>query len=279
MFRTAFSKKGLIGLGVATTAALTGASVTHSSGQERAYAAVQPWNHKGWLELYDSASLRRGYEVYRQVCSTCHSMEFVTFGDLVGFTHTKEQAKALAASFEIQDGFDATGEPFFRPGKLYDTMPSPYPNIETARFANNGAVPPDLSLIVKARGKGEDTSAGVSHDYVYALLTGFGAEPPEGVNVGPGQHYNPWFAGGVISMAAPLVHEGIQYEDNVIATESQMAKDVSAFLCFTSSPDHDQRKRTGVGAVGLFAIGALAQGWRKRWRWAGQKSMRMTYIN
>lgn len=206
-------------------------------------------------------------------------MNFVRFRELVGFTHTKEQAKALAESYEIQDGFDDTGEPAFRKGKLSDAMPAPYPNVETARYANNGAEPPDLSLIVKARGESEDSNAGVSHDYIFALLTGFGHEPPFGVTVSKGQYYNPWFPGGAIAMAPPLVHEGVEFEDGVYASEAQQAKDVTAFLCFASEPFHDERKRAGFAAINAFIIAAIAAGWRKRWRWNSVKNSRTTYIN
>lgn len=271
------STRGLVGLGLAASAAYGG--IAYSSGLEMAHPAVQNWNHKGPLESYDAASLRRGYEVYRQVCSTCHSLHFVHFRDLIGFSHTKEQAKALAESYEYQDGFDDTGEPFFRKGKIADTLPNPYPNVETARYANGGAVPPDLSLIVKMRGECEDSNAGVSHDYIFALLTGYGIEPPHGVHMNPGQHYNPWFPGGVIAMPSPLAHEALDYEDGTIATQSQMAKDVTQFLCFAAEPYHDERKRMGLGTVGMFTIAALAQGWRKRWRWQPLKSSRISYIN
>lgn len=270
-------RKGAIGVGLASTALF--GSVTYSSGAENGHPAVQNWNHKGLTETYDHASLRRGYEVYRQVCSTCHSMNYMFFRSLVGFTHTKEQAKALAASYEVQDGFTDEGEPAFRPGRLADTLPAPYPNVETARYANGGAEPPDLSLIIKARGEGEDSSAGVSQDYIFALLTGFGYDTPVGIKVGEGQYYNPWFPGNVISMGPPLAHEALDYEDGTIATESQMAKDVSAFLCFASEPYHDQRKRVGLASLGLFAIGAAAAGWRKRFRWGPLKSQRLSYIN
>lgn len=272
------SRRAVLGLGLASTA-LAGASVALSNGIESAHPSAQNWNHNSTLETYDAPSLRRGYEVYRQVCSTCHSMNYMYFRSLVGFTHTKAQAKALAESYEVQDGYGDDGEPFFRKGRLSDQLPNPYPNVETARYANGGAEPPDLSLIIKARGEGEDSTAGVSHDYVFALLTGFGQEPPPGIKVMPGQYYNPWFGGNVISMSPPLVHEALDYEDGTIATEAQMAKDVSAFLCFASEPYHDERKRIGLASVGLFAIGAAAQGWRKRFRWGPLKNSRISYIN
>jgi len=271
-------RRALVGLGLAASA-LYGADVAMTSGISCAHPATQNWNHKGMLEGYDAASLRRGYEVYRQVCSTCHSMNYMFFRNLVGVTHTKDQATALAQSYEIQDGFDDTGEPAFRKGRLADRFPAPYPNAETARYANGGAEPPDLSLIIKSRGQGEDTNSGVSHDYVFALLTGFGHEAPPGVNPGPGQYYNPWFAGNVIAMGPPLIHEMLEYEDGIPSTEAQMAKDVSTFLCFASEPYHDERKKLGVGFMGMFFLGAFAAGWRKRWRWGPIKNQRTTYLN
>lgn len=279
MYRLASASLRSRGLGVAlATSALFGASVTHSSGHEEAHAASQPWNHQNMRDAYDAASLRRGYEVYRQVCSTCHSLKLVHFRDLVGFTHTKDQAKALAESYEVVDGFDDCGEPATRKGKLNDILPNPYPNVETARFANAGAMPPDLSTMVIMRGECEDSSAGVSQDYIFSLLTGFGHAPPFGVSVEPGQHYNPWFGGGIIAMAAPLIHESLDYEDGTIATESQMAKDVTTFLCFASSPYHDERKYSGWAALGAFTVGALCQGWKKRWRWGAVKNTKISYV-
>jgi len=278
MYSASLKRASALALGLSATA-VVGSNMTFSNGIDAAHPATQGWTHKGHLQTFDANSLRRGYEVYRQVCSTCHSMHLLHFRDLVGFSHTKAQAKALAESYEVQDGFDDMGEPFFRKGKLADNLPEPYPNIETARFANNGALPPDLSLIIKQRGESEDSDAGVSHDYVFALLTGFNHAAPFGITENPGQYYNPWFPGGMIAMAPPIVHEGVEYEDGTPATTSQIAKDVTQFLCFASEPFHDERKRVGVGAVGMFAIGALAAGWRKRWRWNPVKSSRTWYIN
>lgn len=224
---------------------------------------------------YDHNSLRRGYEVYRQVCSTCHSIDMLAFRNLVGVTHTEEQAVALAKSFEIADGFDDTGEPYVRPGKLADSFPKPYPNVETARYANGGAIPPDLSLIVKMRGEGEDSPT-AGPNYIFSLLTGF-SQPPHGMHLLPGQNYNAYFDGGRIAMAAPLVHEGIEYEDGVIATESQQAKDVTAFLCWASSAEHDNRKQVGLLTLGGTAFAMFFLGYHKRWRWSFVRHRRITY--
>ena len=137
-----------------------------------------------------SDSIRRGYEVYKQVCAACHSMKYVAYRELVGVSHTKEEAAAEAAQIQVQDGPDENGKMFMRGGKLYDTFPSPYPNEEAAKKANNGAAPPDLSLIVLARHGNED--------YIFSLLTGF-REAPAGVKPPNGTHFNPYFPGGSLS--------------------------------------------------------------------------------
>ncbi|MBN3294567.1 CY1 protein, partial [Polypterus senegalus] len=206
-----------------------------------------PWSHSGMLSSLDHASVRRGYQVYKQVCAACHSMEYLAFRNLVGVSHTEAEAKALAEEFEIVDGPDEKGEMFTRPGKLSDYFPKPYANPEAARAANNGALPPDLSYIVNARHGGED--------YVFSLLTGY-CDAPAGVKLLDGVYYNPYFPGQAIGMAPPIYNEIIEFEDgkspNIIvakstpATMSQVAKDVCTFLRWAAEPEHDQRKRMGL---------------------------------
>lgn len=145
------------------------------------------------------SSIRRGYEVYKNVCAACHSMKYIAYRNLVGVSHTEAEAKAEAEEQQFRDGPDDQGNYFMRPGKLSDYFPSPYPNEEAARAANNGAYPPDLSYIVSARHGGED--------YIFALLTGY-VDAPAGVVLRDGQYYNPYFAGGAISMAQAL-YDGV----------------------------------------------------------------------
>jgi ubiquinol-cytochrome c reductase cytochrome c1 subunit len=147
------------------------------------------WPQDGPLSSYDSASIRRGFQVYREVCASCHSLDKIAFRNLVGVTHTEEQAKKIAESYEVEDGPNDEGENFERPAKLSDKMPGPYKNEISARNANNGALPPDLSLMVKARHGGVD--------YIFALLTGF-EEPPAGKVMLPGLYYNPYFPGDIL---------------------------------------------------------------------------------
>ncbi|KAG8548186.1 hypothetical protein GDO81_026245, partial [Engystomops pustulosus] len=168
------------------------------------HAPSYPWSHGGFLSSLDHASVRRGYEVYKQVCAACHSMDYIAFRNLVGVSHTEAEAKALAEEFEILDGPDDNGEMFTRPGKLSDHFPKPYPNPEAARASNNGALPPDLSYIANARHGGED--------YIFSLLTGY-CEPPAGVTMREGLYFNPYFLGQAIAMAPPIYDEVLEYSD------------------------------------------------------------------
>ena len=185
------------------------------------HAPHHHWNHTGYLAAYDCASIRRGFQVYRQVCATCHSVERTCWRNLVNVTHTESELKALAEEVEYVDGPNDEGEMFERPGKLTDPLPKPYANDEAGRAANGGALPPDLSLMVKARHSGLD--------YVFSLLTGY-CDAPAGKAMPAGLYYNPYFPGGAISMPPPLMDGQVEYEDGTPATVTQMAKDVSVFL-------------------------------------------------
>eukprot|EP01006_Ploeotia_vitrea_P038424 TRINITY_DN66234_c9_g2_i2.p1 TRINITY_DN66234_c9_g2~~TRINITY_DN66234_c9_g2_i2.p1 ORF type:complete len:305 (-),score=136.73 TRINITY_DN66234_c9_g2_i2:1082-1996(-) len=230
-----------------------------------------PWSHKGVTQAFDHAAIRRGYEVYRQVCSTCHAMNYMAFRNLVGVSHTEEQAKALAASVEVQDGPNDDGEMFMRPGKLSDTFIDPYGgNEQLARASNGGAYPPDLSLVTKARARGAD--------YVFSLLTGY-TEPPAGVKLGPNQYYNMYFPSGVIGMEPPLrFYEQVEYEDDTPPTVSQMAHDVAVFLAFSSEIEQDDRKKMGLKWVTALASAALLTGYYKRFKWNIYKTRRIEFV-
>jgi len=229
----------------------------------------QHWPHSGLLQTFDHASLRRGYEVYKQVCAACHSMQYIRYRELIGVTHTDEEAKAEAAEIMVEDGPDDQGNMFKRPGKIADIFPSPYPNENAARAANNGAYPPDLSYITSARHGGED--------YVFALLTGY-AEAPAGVALQEGQHYNPYFMGGAIGMAQAIYNEVLEFSDGTPASASQVAKDVSAFLKWCAEPEHDERKKTGFKAlIMLSAFLAVTVYWKKH-AWSSLKSQKILYV-
>lgn len=167
------------------------------------------------------------------------SLNRISYRNLVGVCYSEDEAKKLAAEITVVDGPNDQGEMFERPGKLSDHLPAPYKNEEQARSINNGALPPDLSLIIKSRGKRED--------YMFALLTGY-REVPAGVTVNEagGQYYNPYFPGGKIGMPKQLNDGMVEYPDGTPATASQMAKDVATFLAWASEPEHDDRKRLGL---------------------------------
>jgi len=174
----------------------------------------------------------------------------------------------MAEEVEIVDGPNDEGEMFERPGKLSDYMPGPYANEEAGRAANNGALPPDLSLIVKARHGGAD--------YIFSLLSGY-CEAPAGKAMLPGLYYNPYFAGGAIGMPAPLMDEQVEYPDGTPATVSQMAKDVAVFLAWVAEPEHDERKKGGFRWITALGLAALVAGYTKRFRWANLKARKITY--
>lgn len=227
-----------------------------------------PWNHGGWFNSLDHASVRRGYEVYKQVCAACHSLRFIAYRNLVGVSHTEDEAKAEAAEQMITDGPDEAGNMFQRPGKLSDYIPNPYPNEEAARAANNGAFPPDLSYIINARHGGED--------YLFSLLTGY-YDPPAGVVLRDGQYFNPYFIGGAISMAQALYNEVIEYSDGTPATTPQLAKDIATFLKWAAEPEYDDRKRMLVKGVAIFTILSLLSYYAKRFKWSSLKTRKIEY--
>jgi ubiquinol-cytochrome c reductase cytochrome c1 subunit len=234
------------------------------------HPTIPSWkSSNAYFRLFYTFSLRRGFQVYREVCASCHSLSRVPYRALVGTILTVDEAKALAEENEYPDEPDEQGEIPMRPGKLADYIPPPYKNDEAARFANNGALPPDLSLIVKARHGG--------CDYIFSLLTGYPEEPPAGVKLAPGMNFNPYFPGTGIGMARVLYDGLVEYEDGTPASTSQMAKDVVEFLNWAAEPEMDDRKKMGmkvlVATTALWAISVYV----KRYKWAWLKSRKLVY--
>jgi quinol-cytochrome oxidoreductase complex cytochrome b subunit len=204
----------------------------------------QEWSFDGAFETYDKGSLQRGFQVYREVCSACHSMDLLSYRNLTDLGYSEDQVKAIASEYMVMDGPNDEGEMFERPARPSDRFKNPYPNKQAARYANNGAYPPDMSLIVKARHYGAD--------YIYALLTGY-EDAPEGFEMNAGMNYNKYFSGHQIAMAQPLLDGQIAYADETESTVSQMSHDVSTFLAWASEPHQDDRKSMGLKVV-LFLI-------------------------
>lgn len=216
------------------------------------------WSFEGLFGTYDRAALQRGYQVYKDVCSACHALRYMYYRNLEDIGFTEAQVKKFASDVQVQDGPNDEGEMFDRPGRPGDPFKAPFPNDKAARVANNGALPPNLSLIVKARAGGPD--------YVHAILTGY-KEPPGNFKLDEGMHYNTAFAGHQIAMPPPLSEGAVEYADGTKATVDQMARDVTTFLTWASEPKMEMRKRIGIKAI-LFLLvltGLLYAYKRKVW--------------
>ncbi|XP_033755893.1 cytochrome c1, heme protein, mitochondrial-like [Pecten maximus] len=251
---------GTVGVGAAVFA---GVSASAHGVHPPSYA----WGHRPYLASLDMASVRRGYEVYKQVCAACHSIKNMRYRYMSDVFMSAKRATKEASEIMTLDGPDKDGNMFERPGKVIDLFPVPYANKEAAQAANNGAAPPDMSYIVLAR---EGTE-----DYIFSLLTGY-SDPPAGLELGEGQHYNPYFPGGVLAMAPPLYNEIIEYEDGTPATKSQLAKDVITFLKWVGEPEFDDRKIWGMRGVPLLVILTAVMYYYKRHKFSYLKSMVIT---
>jgi len=201
------------------------------------------WSFKGLFGKFDRGALQRGYQVYSEVCAGCHSMKYVSYRNLSepgGPEFSEEQAKAIAANFEVTDGPNNDGEMFVRPAKLSDKFVMPFENVKAAQAANGGAYPPDMSVLAKAR------SGGV--DYIYSVLLGY-EDPPSGVTLDDGVYYNKYMYGNKIKMSQPLMDNAVEYSDGTKASEEQMAKDVTTFLMWAAEPHLESRHKMGFKAI------------------------------
>ena len=203
----------------------------------------QDWSFKGFFGKFDRASLQRGYQVYTEVCSSCHSMKYLSYRNLSqpgGPEFTEEQAKAIAAQFEVTDGPNDDGEMFTRPARLSDKFVNPYANDKEAQASNGGAYPPDMSVLVKARKGGAD--------YIYSVLMGY-EDPPADIILDDGVYYNKYMYGNKIKMANPLSEGLVEYIDGTQASEQQMAKDVVTFLTWAAEPHLESRHKAGYRSI------------------------------
>ncbi|KJV68957.1 cytochrome c1-2, heme protein, mitochondrial [Candidatus Neoehrlichia lotoris str. RAC413] len=195
------------------------------------------WKFNGMLGSFDKRSIQRGYQVYKEVCSACHSMKRIAFRNLQEIGFSEEEVKSIASSYQIKDGPNEVGEMFERSGVPSDYFPAPFPNKEAAMASNNGAYPTDLSLIIKARHNGAN--------YVYSLLTGYKSTKPD-VN---GLYENVYFVTGKISMPPSLFDNVVRYTDGTESTVSNMAHDVVNFLQWAAEPEMEIRKKLGLKVI------------------------------
>ena len=201
------------------------------------------WSFKGMIGKFDRSSLQRGYQVYNEVCASCHSMNLLSYrnlGEKGGPEFSIDQVKAIASNFEVTDGPNSEGEMFTRPGRPSDKFVSPYPNVQASMAANGGAYPPDMSVLVKARKGGAD--------YIYSVLMGY-EEAPQDFQLEDSVYYNKYMDGNKIKMAKPLAEGSVSYADGTEATESQMAKDVTTFLTWASEPHLEARHQIGLKVI------------------------------
>ena len=207
----------------------------------------QNWSFKGITGKFDRASLQRGYQVYTEVCASCHSMRLLSYrnlGEKGGPEFSVDQVKAIAANFEVEDGPNDQGEMFTRPARPSDRFVSPYPNKQASIVANGGAYPPDMSVLVKARKGGAD--------YIYSVLMGY-EDPPSNMQLDDGVYYNKFMEGKKIKMSNPLSDGLVEYADGTSATQEQMAKDITTFLTWSAEPHLETRHKTGLRVI-IFLI-------------------------
>lgn len=279
----AFGIAPLVALGVTMGGAFAAGG---GEGEPEHYPIHHPkqesWSFSGPFGTYDKGQLQRGLKVYKEVCSACHSLELVAFRNLEALGYSPEQVKAFAAEYEVQDGPNADGEMFTRKAIATDYFPSPFPNANAAAAANNGAAPPDFSLIAKARAveRGFPTFifdvftqyAEAGPDYIHSLLTGYDEQPPAGMHIPEGTYYNPYFiAGKSLAMAKPLSDDQVTYDDGSPQTVDQYARDVSAFLMWSAEPHLEERKKTGFRVIIFLVLFAGLVYIAKRSIWSNVK--------
>jgi ubiquinol-cytochrome c reductase cytochrome c1 subunit len=243
---------------VALAAALSAMPGFAGADDETPTPPHREWSFDGVFGTYDQASLQRGFQIYKQVCSTCHPVKHLTFRNLSQIGFSEDEVKAIAATYQVTDGPNDQGQMFQRPARPSDPIPGPFPNDQAAKFANNGALPPDQSLIIKAREGGPD--------YVYALLNGY-ITPPAGFHLASGMYYNEFFLGHAIAMPPPLSPNIVKFADGTPATVPQMAHDIVTFLTWASEPNLEARHRTGfkVFFFLIVAAGVFYAAKRKIW--------------
>jgi ubiquinol-cytochrome c reductase cytochrome c1 subunit len=253
--------KGVTAL-VGITAVLFVAATPHHG----VHVEKENWSFQGFFGKFDKAQLQRGFQVYSEVCAACHAMDLMHYRSLTEIGMTEAQVKEIAAAVTITDGPDDTGEMFERPGRPSDKFKAPFANANAARASNNGALPPDLSLIARSRA-GAGFGAYEGADYLHGLLTGY-TDAPAGFTLAEGMSYNEGFNGHQIAMPNPLSDDRVTYADGTAATVEQMSRDVSAFLTWAGEPNYENRIYTGMKAMLFLIVFTLIAYAVKRRVWA-----------
>ena len=245
-------------IALALAASLLGLAGSAFAADEQSHETPPPprqkWSFSGPFGHYDKGQLQRGFKVYKEVCAVCHGLKYVAFRNLDALGYSEGQIKAIASEYKIPDGPNDQGEMFERAGRPADYFPTPWPNENAARARYNG-VPPDFSVLAKARGyeRGfpwfifdmfiQFQEHGV--DYIHALMVGYKEKPPAGVTLPAGSFYNEYFPGRAIAMPPPLSDKRVDYTDGSPTTVDQYSKDVSAFMMWAAEPHLEARKRIG----------------------------------
>jgi ubiquinol-cytochrome c reductase cytochrome b/c1 subunit len=266
---------------LAVAGALFAGSAQNARAEEQETPPSQKWSFAGPFGTYDRGALQRGLKVYKEVCSNCHGLSYIAFRNLAdpgGPGYSPAQAAALASEYKIKDGPNDQGDMFERPGRPADYFPSPFPNEQAARAANGGGLPPDLSLITKARSYERGFPWFVvdfftqfqeqGPNYVDALLQGYEKKKPAGVTLPEGTYYNKYFPGHAIKMPQPLTNGQVTFDDGSPATLAQYSKDVATFLMWAAEPQMEARKRLGLQVFVFLIIFTVLMYFTKKKVWA-----------
>ena len=228
-------------------------------GSDNVDLKTRDWSFSGPFGTFDKAAMQRGFQAYKEVCAGCHSMKLIAFRNFADLGYNEAEIKALAAQYEVQDGPNDDGEMFMRPAIPADLMPAPYANDNAARAGNNGALPPDLSLIAKARPNGPN--------YLYSLLSSYD-DAPNGSEVPDGMYYNAAYPGHLIAMPQPLYGDDVEFSDGAPTSIEAVSADLTQFLMWAAEPKMEVRKRIGVAAVFFLSIFVIFSYLAKRRIWA-----------